>query len=173
MKMSIRAKRMQRHHRKGSSTSKLNLVSLMDIFTILVFFLMVNQSNVEVLQSDKTIKLPDSTVEQVPKETVLISINPTQILVQGKQVLSTEELLGSETDLSEKIIKELNYHASRTVLTEQDIDLGRPITILAHKDTPYKIIKRIMASCAETDYRNISFAVNKIAKKEIVEPVND
>ena len=37
--------------KKHSKTATLNLVSLMDIFTILVFFLMVNSSEVEVLQT--------------------------------------------------------------------------------------------------------------------------
>jgi biopolymer transport protein TolR len=164
---------MQRHHKRGANSGKLNLVSLMDIFTILVFFLMVNQSNVEVLQSDKSIKLPESTVEHVPKETVLISINPTQVLVQGKNIINIAELLASEKDVNPSIVNELNYHASRTVLNAQEIDLGRPITILAHKDTPYKVIKRVMASCAETDYRNISFAVNKIAKAKPQGTIDD
>ena len=39
----------------------INLVSMMDIFTILVFFLLVNSSDVEVLPNAKEIVLPTST----------------------------------------------------------------------------------------------------------------
>ena len=60
MKASMRARRMARNHRRMKTPSKLNLVSLMDIFTILVFFLMVNNGDVEVLQADNSIELPES-----------------------------------------------------------------------------------------------------------------
>ena len=46
MKLSRRAKRMRRHYSRMHRGGGLNLVSLMDIFTILVFFLMVNSSDV-------------------------------------------------------------------------------------------------------------------------------
>ena len=55
MKQSIRAKRMARHHSRLKKVPTLNLVSLMDIFTILVFFLLVNSSDVEVIETDKNI----------------------------------------------------------------------------------------------------------------------
>ena len=57
MVKSRRAKRMGRHHIRNKATAALNLVSLMDIFTILVFFLLVNSSEVEVLPNDKDIQL--------------------------------------------------------------------------------------------------------------------
>ena len=52
MNMSRRAKRMQMHHaRRKDRNAALNMVSLMDIFTILVFFLLVNATSSEVLPS--------------------------------------------------------------------------------------------------------------------------
>ena len=59
--LSQRAARMERRHERGKAGTALNLVSLMDIFTILVFFLMVNSSDVEVLETTSDIRLPDST----------------------------------------------------------------------------------------------------------------
>ncbi|HBX40956.1 MAG TPA: biopolymer transporter ExbD, partial [Marinobacter adhaerens] len=41
MKTSRKAKRIRRHYGRMKKSGGLNLVSLMDIFTILVFFLMV------------------------------------------------------------------------------------------------------------------------------------
>ncbi|MGK0261262.1 MAG: biopolymer transport protein ExbD, partial [Candidatus Azotimanducaceae bacterium] len=61
------ARRRRSRGRGKGKTATLNLVSLMDIFTILVFFLMVNSSEVEVLQTSSDIKLPDSTSEQRPE----------------------------------------------------------------------------------------------------------
>ncbi|MDZ7767644.1 MAG: biopolymer transporter ExbD [Woeseiaceae bacterium] len=72
--MSARAKRMDRRHERAKKGGSLNLVSLMDIFTILVFFLLVNSSDVEVLPNAKDIQLPQSIAEEKAKESVVILI---------------------------------------------------------------------------------------------------
>ncbi len=82
MVKSKRAKRMERHHKRGKG-APLNLVSLMDIFTILVFFLLVNSSDVEVLPNAKDVQLPESIAEEKAKETVVIVIGDDDIIVQG------------------------------------------------------------------------------------------
>ena len=60
MAKSARAKRMAKHHRRNKGKGTLNLVSLMDIFTILVFFLLVNSSDVQTLPNAKDLQLPES-----------------------------------------------------------------------------------------------------------------
>ena len=67
MHKSKRAKRMEVRHKRHKAAGTLNLVSLMDIFTILVFFLLVNSSDVEVLPNAKDIQLPESIAEQKAK----------------------------------------------------------------------------------------------------------
>jgi hypothetical protein len=74
MVKSGRAKRMEKHHKRNKSLGTLNLVSLMDIFTILVFFLLVNSSDVETLPNAKDLQLPESIAETKAKETVVIMI---------------------------------------------------------------------------------------------------
>ena len=83
MRDSRRIKRMGRNRLK---ISKMNLTSLMDVFTILVFFLLVNSGSVEVLDAPKEVSLPESRVESKPRETVVIFISPTEVLVQGQLV---------------------------------------------------------------------------------------
>lgn len=90
MKMSRRAKRMERNHKRNKNGGTLNLTALMDIFTILVFFLMVNQSEVEVQNSDD-IKLPVSISENKPNEQVTIMVSHSDILVQGRAIVSTAD----------------------------------------------------------------------------------
>ena len=83
MNTSRRIRRMTRNKRV---LPKLPLTSLMDVFTILVFFLMVNQSSVEVLQQPRQITLPESVVEEKPRETVVILVGKDEVLVQGVPV---------------------------------------------------------------------------------------
>ena len=93
MQMSQRAKRMERRNSKGKKSVTLNLVSLMDIFTILVFFLLVNSGQVETLPNAKDIKLPQSIAEQKSRETVVITVSGDDILVQGKAVASVSAVM--------------------------------------------------------------------------------
>ena len=93
MQMSQRAKRMERRNAKGKKSVALNLVSLMDIFTILVFFLLVNSGQVETLPNAKDIKLPESIAEQKTRETVVITVTGDDILVQGKAVASVSAVM--------------------------------------------------------------------------------
>ena len=164
MKMSARAKRMSRSHKRG--TTKLSLVSLMDIFTILVFFLMLNASDVQVLQRDDSVELPKSTVKTPAKETLLLMINANNILLQGKPIAKTADLYEQQDYIILALKEELLYQASRTVRAPVDAsdpdaeeDPGLSITIMGDKSVPYKILKKIMQTSAEAGYTNIALAV--------------
>lgn len=163
MKQSLRARRMARLHRRHKGQPKLNLVSLMDIFTILVFFLLVNSSDVEVLQSNKAIKLPESVAEQKPDNTLVVMVSSEDIIISGRSIVSVSQALADEGDEIAALKKELEYLASRKPFSsDSDAKKGRDVTIMGDSSIPYTLIKRIMTTCAQTDYRNISLAVSKI-----------
>ena len=93
MHKSKRAKRMEVRHKRHNAAGALNLVSLMDIFTILVFFLLVNSSEVEVLPNAKDIQLPESIAEQKAKESVVILIGEENIIVQGTPIVKVSDVM--------------------------------------------------------------------------------
>ena len=171
MKQSLRSKRKARHHKRLAGSSKLNLVSLMDIFTILVFFLMVNQSEVRVLQNTKELNLPVSVAEQLPHENIVITVLKDAVLVQERLIWQPEanqQLTENNVDLAMALKQELTYQASkRPTLTEQEKLQGRAVTILGDASVGYDRLKEIMAICAEADYRNMSLAVKQIAAKQL------
>src|SRR5262245_25484884 len=88
LSMSKRAMRMERRHQKAGPAS-LNITSLMDIFTLLVFFLLANSNEVDVLPSASIIEMPESISEQKPHETVVVMVTDDDILVRGESVAST------------------------------------------------------------------------------------
>jgi biopolymer transport protein ExbD len=69
----------KRAERKGRNQTMLdmNLVSLIDVFTILIFFLLSGASGVELLTSPKAVKLPQSVAEKAPKETIVVVVSGT------------------------------------------------------------------------------------------------
>ncbi len=173
MKQSFKAKRLAKHHKRFSAGSKLNLVSLMDIFTILVFFLIVNQSEVRVLQNTKEINLPVSIAEEMPAENVLITVLPLSIMIQERVIWQQKNAITEESNelnsgLIEAIKTELTYLTTkRPVLTDNETENGRAVTIIGDASVPYQVLKQIMAACADSDYRNMSLAVKQVAKSKI------
>ena len=165
MKESLRAKRMQKHHRRMGKMTSLNLVSLMDIFTILVFFLLINSSDVEVLSTEKSIRLPESIASQKPDTTLLIKVNNEDLLVGTLAVAKVKDILASPDLVIPLLEKELQYQAGRRPATELEKEKGRAVTIMGDQAVPYELLKRIMTTCAANDYRDISLAVSQIASQ--------
>jgi biopolymer transport protein TolR len=160
MKQSRRAKRMERHHKRNKATPAFNLVSLMDIFTILVFFLLVNTGEGEVLPSTKNVALPESIAEQKPRQNVVVMVTEHDILVQGTRVASIDELKTARTLQIESLITALQQQNQRRVLLDQQGKQVAPeVTIMGSKDIPYQLLKKVMASCTEAGYGKISLAV--------------
>lgn len=162
MKMSRRAKRMARHHKRGKG-SALNLVSLMDIFTILVFFLLVNSSDVDPLPSTRNIELPESVAEQKPKETLFIIVSDTELLLQGRPIAAVADVLNNPDNIISSLKEELQYQAGKSTATPE-IEARREVTILGDKKIPYRLLKKIMVTCNSVNYNNISLAVTKKGK---------
>ena len=95
MRNSRRIKRMSRNR---SKITKMNLTSLMDVFTILVFFLLVNSGSVELVEAPKDVNLPESREEVKPRETVVISVSPDEVIVQGQLVAHVTDILDNEPE---------------------------------------------------------------------------
>ena len=161
MKMSRRAKRMQRNHKRNANKSSLHLTALMDIFTILVFFLMVNQSEVEVQNTD-TVELPVSLAENKPDDQLTVLVTREDVLVQGRVVASVASLSKDPADLIAALKEELDYRAARKPLPPELEEQGRPITIVGDKGTAYAVLKKVMNTCSKAGFNNISLAVNQL-----------
>lgn len=166
MKESAKAKRIKRHYRRGKQQSKLNLVSLMDIFTILVFFLMVNSSSdVQILNQDNAIELPVSSADTPPADVLALAVTDRHILVNGQPVIEREALRTFEGEIEPSLKAELDYQAKRSRVPPSE--MGRPITILADQQVPYELLKKIMSTCVDAGYASINLAVNQAVKKEV------
>ena len=160
MVKSARAKRMEKHHKRNKGAGTLNLVSLMDIFTILVFFLLVNSSDVETLPNTKDLQLPESIAEEKAKETVVILIGEEDIIVQGTPVAKIADVMrmqGNDIPALRQALKSQNDRVLRRE-AQQDI-AGREVTIMGDKEIPYRLLKKVMATCTASDYGQISLAV--------------
>ncbi len=157
MKGSRRIKRMSRNR---MTVAKMNLTSLMDVFTILVFFLLVNSASTEVLQTPKQVTLPDSIVEEKPRETVVIFISPTEVTVQGEVIVQVAEILKTRTQNIKAIGERLQRLGENVIgLKTKTVAETQEVTLLVDKSVPFSVVKKVMSTCTSRGYGRISLAV--------------
>jgi biopolymer transport protein ExbD len=158
MRESRRIKRMSRNRK---IVTKMNLTSLMDVFTILVFFLLVNSGSVEVLDAPKDVRLPEAMAQEKPRETVVIFVSPDEVLVQGELVAYTADILESAGSGPIVSITERLAELTESVVgpATQSVSKSQEVTILADKSVPFTVIRRIMTTCTGEGYGHVSLAV--------------
>ncbi len=154
------SRRIQRMSRNRQTAAKIDLTSIMDIFTTLVFFLLVNQAGTEVLEAPKQITLPASITENKPRETVVIFISKTDVTVQGESVVTPSEVMTSDALSIGPIATRLSALRDRVIGTStRAIADSQEVTILADRTVPFTVIKRVMSTCTSEGYARISLAV--------------
>lgn len=155
MKTSRKAKRIRRHYGRMHKPGGLNLVSLMDIFTILVFFLMVNSSDVKVMQNTADVPLPKSSAQQEAVESLTVQVTGNVILVQGSEVARLEGIETGDTHIA-GLSEELSWRRNRWSEVPEE---GLEVTIMAGRDTDYRLLRKVMQTCVDEQYRQVRLAV--------------
>ena len=148
------------YKRRNEAHTGINLVSMMDIFTILVFFLLIHSSDMEILPSSKSVQLPESVAEKKPKLTVTVVVNDRDIIVQGRRVALVQDVIHSASEVIPALQQQLAYQYNREL---KDQDPSQPfkgkVTIMGDKKIPYLLLKKIMLTCTQSRYTQISLAV--------------
>jgi biopolymer transport protein ExbD len=161
MKLSPIQKRAARNARHGNALD-MNLVSLIDVFTILIFFLLSN-SGVETLPASGAVHLPESNAKKDPKETLVVVVNANEITVEGRKVADVAPLMAANAadDTIPGLKAELDVIAARPVALAENAAQSHSVTIMGDKDIPYQLLRKVMYTAARADFTNVSFAVNR------------
>jgi biopolymer transport protein TolR len=159
MSMSNRARRMAQHHSRHRADAQLNLIPFIDILTVMVAFLLVYSTEVEVIQNSKGVEIPQSIAQTTPRQSVVVMLTKQDLFVQGERITSIAEIRANPAP----IIAPLHDALKRPMLVGQELsarDLAaREITIMGDKSLPYDVLKKVMATCTDADYGRISLAV--------------
>jgi len=146
---------------RNSHALDLNLVALIDIFTILIFFLLSSASEVETLPSFKSVKLPESTADTQPKETIVVTISGAEIIVDGRKVADVADVMRADSDVIAPLKAELELLSKRQVIREKNQASKAAITIMGDKDIPYRLLRKVMVTSARANFTDVSFAVRQ------------
>lgn len=166
--------RIKRHRKRANKVeggSHMTLVPFIDMLTILVVFLLVHTSDVDVLPNTKNISIPESISEKKPKPTVVVMITKDDLLVDGRSVASVADVIRATDPVIQSLKVALQGQAD-TVLADaakQDIK-EREVTILGDRTTPYSVLRKVMATCTDAEYGKVSLAVIERERRGNVTP---
>ncbi|MBF5046105.1 biopolymer transporter ExbD [Aggregicoccus sp. 17bor-14] len=153
-------------HGKKSGYADLLITPLVDMFVIIVLFLIANFSATgEVLMMTKDIQLPEAAnVKEVEMHPVVM-VSPEQVSVSGTVIGRVDDLVKDDSYLSipalEEKLREMKkqYEDLHAMAKDDANGFKGDVNIQGHKDVDFGIIKRVLASCANAGYYNTNFAV--------------
>jgi biopolymer transport protein ExbD len=153
--------RIKRHRkRKHGTDGHLVLVPFIDIMTILVVFLLVHTADVDILPNTKNIAIPQSISEHKPSPNVVVMITRDMLYVDGQPIGTMQQILASQDLIIAPLKAALMAQSDRILSRAAKADIKkREVTIMGDKGTPFKVLKKIMATCTEAEYGKVSLAV--------------
>ena len=162
-----RLARQARQSRGGSHEVKLNITSMMDMFTIILVFLLKSFSTQGQLVTPATgLLLPTSTVERNTDEALSVKISRTTVTVEDRVVID-EARYGALVTQEDFLISELHDVLSKYADEARKAgemfgkEFSGEITIQGDVEVPYKILTRIMYTCGQAGYPVMNLIVYK------------
>ena len=152
----------RKKHKTGSGTAHLQLTSMMDMFTIiLVFLLKTYSTHGQLINPSNDLTLPSSVVQQMPELGLDVTVSADWILVNGKPIEPTGNLLSMEGYVSPRLQRELRKYAREAMKMEElyGAKFSGKVTIQGDKNLPYQVLIKVMATCGQSDYPNMRLVV--------------
>lgn len=150
--------------RKTTKTATLNLTSLMDIFTILVFFLLMNTGDTQELAKANFVKLPDSNADGTLHGQLVINVGDEFVMMGNENIVAISDVNRKPGEVNKPLGEALKAFAGQSgELTEVEQKIGRAVTIMGDRTVPYDLLKAVMTTCAAYGFRDVSLAVNQVA----------
>ncbi len=152
----------KRRRRREFPEARLQLTSMMDMFTIiLVFLLKIYSTHGQLVVPSNDLTLPMSVTQQPPELGLDVTVSQEFILVNGRRVERTSTLASENIFIIPKLQDELLVYA-REAEKMQDlykIPFSGKVTIQGDKRLPYRALMKVMATCGQSKYPNMRLVV--------------
>lgn len=134
-------------HKKVMAVS-LSLTSMVDMFAILVIFLLVNQNNVEDwVKVEHDIKLPRAKASDTTKKATTVSISTQQIFGDDQAIVETAAAKGPI------VVAPLRKWLLSVA------DKNGYVNVVGDERVPFGTIRRVIATCQNAGFKNVNLAV--------------
>lgn len=162
----------------------LNVVPFVDMMTILTCFLLMVFSASGELLSDQGIKLPDATNKDKLKQVPVLVISRDQVEFMGEPMASTKSIMDDESmewklpELYDRLRQEKTAfkmsgfdklsdrekaycNQPPAVPKPHEICVDGLLILQADKNTPAKVLNRVIKTAYAAEFPNLMFAVNR------------
>lgn len=142
----------------------LNLTSMIDMFTILVVFLLKSYSaEGQIVTVSDALTLPESNAEQKVELNLEIIVTNDAIVVDGEPIVFVDESIMSEGNPIPVLVDRLSDHLEYTRLMRGTTD-GEEMKVNIQGDvaTQAILLQRVMSSCAQAGYATQNLTVIKV-----------
>lgn len=147
MKMSRRVRRMQREHKFGARTVRLNIVPLIDVFAVLVFFLLASASLAAARLNviNLTLPEPDRTVTDQDQPPMRLTATVRKGVVEVSDSRgAVRNIVSTPAGYNLAALSDLLVEVKRAAPSEQGI------TLLMEADVVYDDVVKIMDVIRQT-----------------------
>lgn len=169
---------LSRRGGKRAVTATLSLTAMVDMFTVLVIFLLQNYNSTgEVLFLPKEVSLPKAEKVSELKPAVIVTISNQSIFVDKEPVISFEEVKANDSNMidavkvmvekyleiaKQKEESKLNFRVQKVMQsdTPDKIEWNK-VTVQADRGIDFKTIKKVLYTVTEAGAGEINFAVMK------------
>lgn len=142
----------------GSSHGMPALIPMIDMLTILVVYLLVHAADYEILPNTKNISIPMSTAEKAPRETITMLVTREDLFVNGAKVMTVAALDAETAPTALVLVQALRSEAAKALLGKQTTTPPE-ITVMADKELPYRVLRKIMNAGTAAEFGKLSLAV--------------
>lgn len=149
-------------HNTDPGNVKLNLTSMMDMFTIILVFLLKTYSTEGMLiQPSEDITLPKSSIEKSPEVALDLVVSKEWIMVNHEPIIQVKDVVKQKEFLIKPLQEKLHLYAREAKRMEElyGTKFSGKVTIQGDKSIPYKLLVKVMATCGKTDYPNMRLVV--------------
>jgi biopolymer transport protein ExbD len=157
--------RLKRHHRQNAHGAHSGghgmsgLIPMIDIFVILVVYMLVHNADYEILPNTKNIAIPESVSEQKPRQSTVLMVTKDAVFVNGVPVVQVAQLAGGDAAAVEALRAKLADESGKRRLLAPDDPTAREVTVMADKGLPYSVLKTILTTATAAQIGKVSLAV--------------
>lgn len=158
-------------HKTRDAEVKLNLTSMMDMFTIILVFLLKTYSTEgQLITPSEFLTLPSSTIESKPEVALDIVVSRQVILVNREKVAAMDDVAGNnpaviENGIIKPLREKLRFFSTQAKKMEVDygVKFSGKVVIQGDKELPYVDLVKVMRTCGISDYPNMRLLVYREA----------
>jgi biopolymer transport protein ExbD len=160
-----------RRRRGEVKEMSLNITSMMDMFTIILVFLLKSFSTSSAsMKVSGDLSLPESTANKPPLEVVTVAVDQKHILVDNKVIITHKEGEIPANQLDEsgyKIIplfEELSKHSEKAKFIasqNEKFDFEGKVLLQMDRELKFKLLRQVMYSAGQAEYNEFKFVASK------------